>query len=96
MKIITSVHEGLHNVPRLYGSEVREKERVTGFGSGVKAGGKVTAFQFSLCRYSCKMQALFQGYYDGITGLVTEPLEGAKKEVQRNSIGSTCYSVLNY
>lgn len=26
-------------------------------------------------------QALLQGYWDGITGLVTEPLQGAKKEV---------------
>ena len=41
MKIITSVHEGLHNAPRLYGSDVREPERVSDFSSGVKAGGRV-------------------------------------------------------
>lgn len=26
-------------------------------------------------------QGLFYGYYDGITGLVREPVQGAKKEV---------------
>lgn len=36
-----SVHEGFHNAPMLYGSDVREHEPVTDFSSGVKAGGRV-------------------------------------------------------
>lgn len=32
------------------------------------------------------IQGLFYGYYDGITGLVREPMEGAKKEV-----GYSCF-----
>ncbi|TRM59795.1 glycosyltransferase family 1 protein [Schizophyllum amplum] len=63
-KIVIGVHEGFANLPKLYGSQVRKPKQVKGFMSGVKEGGK----------------GLFYGYYDGITGLVTEPLEGAKKE----------------
>ncbi|KAH8114206.1 glycosyltransferase family 1 protein [Phellopilus nigrolimitatus] len=64
MNIILSIHEGLHNMPQLYGSDIRERDTVDGFASGVKTAGK----------------GLYYGYYDGITGLVREPLEGAKKE----------------
>ncbi|KAJ6630253.1 glycosyltransferase family 1 protein [Mycena sp. CBHHK59/15] len=65
MDIVTSVHEGFYNVPKLYGSDVRKAGKVTGFASGLKEGGK----------------GLFYGYYDGITGLVREPMQGAKKDV---------------
>ncbi len=64
MKIFSSVHEGLHNVPKLYGTEVRSTGKVTDFKSGVREGGK----------------SLVHGYYDGITGLVREPVKGGKKE----------------
>lgn len=64
MSIIGGVSEGFHNVPRLYGSNVRPAGPVDDIGSGFKEGAK----------------GLFYGYYDGITGLVTEPLAGAKKE----------------
>ncbi|CAE6514541.1 unnamed protein product [Rhizoctonia solani] len=64
MNIIGSVSEGFHNVPRIYGSEVRERGPVNDFSSGITEGAK----------------GLFHGYKDGITGLVTEPLAGAKKE----------------
>ena len=36
-----SVQEGMHNVPKLYGSEVRPQGPVTNFKSGVKEAGKV-------------------------------------------------------
>ncbi|CAE6434488.1 unnamed protein product [Rhizoctonia solani] len=64
MNIIGSVSDGFHNVPRIYGSEVRERGPVNDFSSGITEGAK----------------GLFHGYKDGITGLVTEPLAGAKKE----------------
>ena len=41
MSIVTSVHEGIHNAPKLYGSAVREPGKVTDFSSGVKEAGKV-------------------------------------------------------
>jgi sterol 3beta-glucosyltransferase len=66
MDIVQSIHEGFYNVPKLYGSEVREHGKVTNFTSGIKEGSK----------------GLFYGYYDGITGLVREPLKGAKEEVR--------------
>ncbi|KAG8746143.1 hypothetical protein FRC10_006009 [Ceratobasidium sp. 414] len=64
MSIIGSVSEGFHNVPALYGSDVRQTGPIDGIGSGFKEGAK----------------GLFYGYYDGITGLVKEPLAGAKKD----------------
>ncbi|KAF8191604.1 glycosyltransferase family 1 protein [Mycena galopus ATCC 62051] len=41
MDIVTGVHEGFYNTPKLYGSKVRKTGKVTGFGSGLKEGGKV-------------------------------------------------------
>lgn len=41
MKIVVSVHEGFQNVPKLYGSEVREPGEVTDFKSGLREAGKV-------------------------------------------------------
>ena len=39
------MHEGLHNTPKLYGSNVRDKGKVTDFESGLKEGGKVGVFR---------------------------------------------------
>ncbi|KZO92404.1 glycosyltransferase family 1 protein [Calocera viscosa TUFC12733] len=64
MNIIENVHEGFQNLPRLYGSEIRQPGRVTDFESGLKEGAK----------------SLFFGYYDAITGLVKEPVKGAEQE----------------
>ncbi|KAF9464545.1 glycosyltransferase family 1 protein [Collybia nuda] len=79
VKIVVSVHEGFHNAPKLYGSEVRKPGKVTDFKSGVKEAGK----------------GLFYGYYDGITGLVREPVEGAKKEGFIGAIKGSARSFVN-
>ena len=56
---------GFHNVPKIWGDDtVRPLERVTDLSSGVKAVGREFGF----------------GIYDGVTGLVTQPWQGAKKE----------------
>lgn len=56
---------GFRNAPKLYNDDtVRPAEKVTGFASGVKVAGK----------------ELGLGLYDGITGLVTQPLKGAERE----------------
>ncbi|MCJ1402082.1 hypothetical protein MMC11_005301 [Xylographa trunciseda] len=65
MDFTLSLAKGFHNAPKLYGDEsVRQSDRITGLQSGLRAAGKEFGF----------------GFYDGITGLVTQPLEGAKKE----------------
>ncbi|KAF8913387.1 hypothetical protein CPB85DRAFT_1561165 [Mucidula mucida] len=64
VKVFNGVYEGFHNAPSLYGSEVRKAKKITGTSSGFKEGGKAFCY----------------GIYDGITGLVTEPLRGAKEE----------------
>ncbi|KAJ4300926.1 hypothetical protein N0V90_003015 [Kalmusia sp. IMI 367209] len=56
---------GFHNIPKLWGDDtVRPQERVSDFKSGVKAVGREFGF----------------GWYDGLTGLVTQPWKGAQKE----------------
>jgi UDP:flavonoid glycosyltransferase YjiC (YdhE family) len=63
--ISVNLTRGMHNVPKLWGDDtVRPQERVTDFRSGVKAVGREFGF----------------GFYDGITGLVTQPWKGAKEK----------------
>ncbi|MCJ1462396.1 hypothetical protein MMC07_000997 [Pseudocyphellaria aurata] len=56
---------GFRNAPKMYGDDtVRPAEKVKGFRSGIKVASK----EFGL------------GFYDGISGLVTQPVQGAKKD----------------
>lgn len=65
MDFTMALAKGFHNAPKLYGDEtVRKSDRITGVQSGFKAAGK--EFHY--------------GFYDGITGLVTQPYKGAEKE----------------
>ncbi|TKX25802.1 hypothetical protein C1H76_1948 [Elsinoe australis] len=65
MDFTHALAKGFHNAPKLYGDEtVRKSDKVTDFRSGIKAAGKQFGF----------------GMYDGITGIVTQPVAGAKKE----------------
>lgn len=41
MNIVADIHEGLHNAPKLYGSDVREHGNVDDFKSGLREAGKV-------------------------------------------------------
>ncbi|KAI1258411.1 glycosyltransferase family 1 protein [Xylariaceae sp. FL1019] len=57
--------KGFRNAPSLYNDDtIRPVEKVTDFNSGLKVAAK----EFGL------------GMFDGITGLVTQPLKGAEKE----------------
>ena len=60
MDVSLAVAQGFHNAPRLYGDEVRRPTRITGFHSGMRAAGKELAL----------------GFYDGISGVVTQPYRG--------------------
>ena len=56
---------GFHNAPKLYGDDkVRETEKVTDLQSGLKVAGKEFGY----------------GLYDGVSGLLTQPIDGARKE----------------
>ena len=65
MNFCLGLARGLRNAPKLYNDDtVRPAEKVTDLTSGIKVAGK----EFGL------------GLFDGITGLVTQPLRGAEKE----------------
>lgn len=65
MDFTMSLAQGFHNAPKLYGdTTVRKPTRVTDLQSGLSAAGKEFGY----------------GFYDGITGLVTQPIKGAQKE----------------
>jgi len=48
MNIVSAVHEGFQNVPKLYGSDVREPGKVTDFESGMKEAGKASFVRFAV------------------------------------------------
>ena len=65
MDFTLSLAKGFHNAPKLYGdTTVRKQEKITDFQSGVRVAAKEFGF----------------GFFDGITGMVTQPIAGAKKE----------------
>lgn len=66
-----AIAQGFHNAPRLYGdSTVRRPPRVTGIKSGLRAAGS----EFAL------------GIYDGVTGIVRLPYQGAKEDGVRGAV----------
>lgn len=65
MNFCMGLAKGFRNAPKLYNDEtVRKPEKVTGIASGLKVAGKEFGF----------------GLFDGVTGLVTQPLKGAEKD----------------
>jgi hypothetical protein len=65
MELSVGITRGFHNVPKLWGDDtVRPQERISDLKSGIKAGGKEFGF----------------GWYDGVTGLFTQPWNGAQKD----------------
>ncbi|KAG8424921.1 hypothetical protein J3458_001675 [Metarhizium acridum] len=62
---IVALAQGLHNAPRLYGDDtVRRLTRVTGIRSGLLASRR----------------EFIWGIYDGVTGVIRLPIQGAKNE----------------
>lgn len=65
MNFCLGLAKGFRNVPKLYNDEtIRPVEKVTDIPSGIKIASK----EFGL------------GLYDGISGLVTQPIRGASKD----------------
>jgi hypothetical protein len=64
MDFTLAVSRGFHNVPKLYGDDtVRAEDKIVDFKTGLTAAGKGFGY----------------GWYDGISGLVTQPFNGARK-----------------
>jgi len=71
MDISLALAQGFHNAPRLYGdSTVRAPPRISGIQSGLRAAGSAFAF----------------GVYDGVTGLVLQPYNGARDNGARGLV----------
>jgi len=65
MEMSVGITKGFHNLPRLWNDDtVRPQERVTDLKSGFKAIGREFGF----------------GIYDGVSGLVTQPWQGARRD----------------
>lgn len=76
--------EGLYNVPKLYGSRVREHKEVKGLGSGLAQGTKVRYLDSSIdsgITDCANVQSLVMGTYDGIHDLFAAPVQGYKENV---------------
>ena len=81
MDFTLGLAKGFHNAPKLYGdSSVRKADKITGFQSGLRAAGKVFSPEGEVSSSTNCAQEFGYGFYDGISGLVTQPFEGAKKE----------------
>ncbi|KAG8954760.1 hypothetical protein FRC04_011193 [Tulasnella sp. 424] len=78
-KFVDSLQEGFHNAPAMYGTNVRKVGRIHNWKSGFKEGGK----------------SFLYGLYDGITGLVTEPIKGHDKEGMLGALKGTGRGMLN-
>jgi hypothetical protein len=50
MDFTLNVAKGFHNVPKLYGGEVRQVDKVTDFSSGMRTAAKVSRLAFVSCR----------------------------------------------
>lgn len=90
--MIINVHQGLHNVPSLWGSQVRQPKKVRDWKDGFVEGGKVLLIS-SPCStiLTVSPQGFMYGFADGFSGLVKEPMLGAKEEASfmRSSAPST-------
>lgn len=65
MNFCLGLARGFRNIPRLYNDDtVRPVGKVTDLASGIRTAGKELGY----------------GFYDGISGLVTQPIRGAEKE----------------
>ncbi|KAK1147215.1 hypothetical protein N8T08_001954 [Aspergillus melleus] len=58
------ISKGFRNIPKAYGDTTREVDPITGFHSGIRTASKELAL----------------GFYDGITGIITQPIRGLKQE----------------
>lgn len=82
MTITHGLTRGFHNVPKLYGEEVREYENVVDIKSGVKVSAKVIVSRplIKSPLHNDSSQNFGYGLADGISDFFVKPIEGAQKE----------------
>lgn len=82
MDFTFTLARGFHNAPKLYGdTTVRRMDKVIDLQSGLKMAGKVCLlYSRTRFRTNGSYQGLGYGLYDGLSGLVTQPINGAKGE----------------
>ncbi|KAG8957044.1 hypothetical protein FRC00_004551 [Tulasnella sp. 408] len=79
VKLVDSVQEGFQNVPTMYGTNIRRVGKIHDWKSGFMEGGK----------------SFLYGWYDGITGLVTEPIKGHEQEGMLGALKGTGRGIIN-
>ncbi|KAH7322330.1 hypothetical protein B0J17DRAFT_633377 [Rhizoctonia solani] len=86
--------EGMHNLPKVYGGEVRKHKKVTGIGSGFAQGGKVCALLIFQARAD-EEAGIRVGAIRWIFGLFMEPVRGFKRGGVMGAIGGVGIGALN-
>lgn len=85
-----SLSKGFHNAPKLYHDPmVKSTPKVHDIRSGFRAAGKVFAFPSLRGPNDLVLiygQELYDGFYDGVTGLVTQPQYGYKHKGTKGMI----------
>ncbi|KAJ5475205.1 Sterol 3-beta-glucosyltransferase UGT80B1 [Penicillium diatomitis] len=87
-----SLSKGFHNAPKLWHDPmVRSTPKVDDIQSGFRAAGQVSqTWKSTEMTQSNKIltntQELFHGFYDGVTGLVTQPRHGYKQKGTKGMI----------
>lgn len=71
--LLYNITNGCHNLPCYFDDTVRVRGEITGLGSGLRVGGQELCF----------------GFYDAVTGLVTQPVRGYKKASGQGFGGET-------
>lgn len=80
MDISVALTQGVHNVPKMWGdTTIRPQERVTDFSSGMKAVGRGNETSERKLTSTNSTAEFAFGWYDGLGGLVTQPMQGYKK-----------------
>ncbi|CAE6424567.1 unnamed protein product [Rhizoctonia solani] len=77
--ILEGLHHGMNNAPKIYGGSVREPGKVTGFKSGLREGRK----------------SVVMGFYDGLTDILKEPVNGFKKHGVLGGVGGVVIGLTN-
>ena len=72
--------EGLKNVPRLYGEEAKGHGPITGWQSGGVVAAKVSQTSVWHASSANLAQSLGYGFYEGVTGFITQPYKGVKED----------------
>lgn len=81
MKIVTNIQDGFQNMPKLYGSQVREPGKVTDFQSGLKEAGKVSFTMIRLSIVTDLRRDLYTAITTELRDLCVSPSKARRKMV---------------